>query len=57
MVGNMGGSSLAMASHFVIAGQCRYVDLDAPLLCRDDRLHGLRYDRAWVYPPERELWG
>ena len=57
MVGNMGGTSLGMAAHLVIAQACRYVDLDAPLLCRSDRDPALRYDGALVHPPSVDLWG
>ena len=57
MVGNMLGSSLAMAPAFVIAQWCRWVDLDGPLLQRTDREHALRYDGARLMPPDRWLWG
>lgn len=57
MVGNMGGTSLSTAAHFVIAQLCDYVDLDAPLIFRGDREHPLRYDGAVMQPPDRELWG
>lgn len=57
MVGNMGGTSLGMAAHLVIAQACRYIDLDAPLLCREDRSPALRYEGAIVHPPVPELWG
>ena len=57
MVGNMGGTSLSMASHFVIAQRCAYVDLDAPLIIRGDRRHAMRYDGALLSPPDAQLWG
>ena len=57
MVGNMCGSSLAMAPAFLLGQHCRYVDLDGPLLQRQDRQHPLRYDNGWVMPPEAALWG
>jgi len=57
MVGNMCGSSLAMAPAFLVGQHCRYVDLDGPLLQRRDREHPLRYDKGWVMPPDRALWG
>jgi L-Ala-D/L-Glu epimerase / N-acetyl-D-glutamate racemase len=57
MVGNMLGSSLAMAPAFVIAQHCRWVDLDGPLLQRTDREPPLRYEGALLHPPPRELWG
>jgi len=57
MVGNMLGSSLAMAPAFVVAQHCRWVDLDGPLLQRTDREPPMRYDGALLQPPPRELWG
>jgi len=57
MVGNMLGSSLAMAPGFVVAQACRYVDLDGPLWQRTDREHPLRYDGGRMDAPDRELWG
>ena len=57
MVGNMCGSSLAMAPAFLVAQGCEYVDLDGPLLQRTDRPHAIRYDGALMQPPARELWG
>lgn len=57
MVGNMCGSSLAMAPAFLIGQCCRYVDLDGPLLQREDREFPMRYVRGSVLPPAAELWG
>ena len=57
MVGNMLGSSLAMAPAFVVAQHCRFVDLDGPLLQRRDREPPMRYAGALLHPPSRELWG
>ncbi len=57
MVGNMLGTSLAMAPAFVIAQFCKYVDLDGPLLQKDDREHPLTYDRGLIQVPTSELWG
>ena len=57
MVGNMCGSSLAMAPAFLIAQRCRYVDLDGPLLQRLDYCPALRYEGACMHPPARSLWG
>ena len=57
MVGNMCGSSLAMAPAFLIAQRCRYVDLDGPLLQRLDHLPPIRYEHGVMYPPSRDLWG
>ena len=57
MIGNMCGTSLAMAPAFLIAQCCRYVDLDGPLLQRRDRDRPMRFDGAVLHPPERALWG
>jgi len=57
MVGNMCGSSLAMAPAFLIAQSCRYVDLDGPLLQKLDREPPIRFDGARMEPPPRALWG
>jgi len=57
MVGNMLGSSLAMAPAFVIAQRCKYVDIDGPLLQAEDCEHPLQYDRGRVAPFGPGLWG
>jgi L-alanine-DL-glutamate epimerase-like enolase superfamily enzyme len=57
MVGNMCGSSLAMAPAFLIAQQCRYVDLDGPLLQRLDYSPAIRFEHGLMHAPRRELWG
>jgi L-alanine-DL-glutamate epimerase-like enolase superfamily enzyme len=57
MVGNMCGSSLAMAPAFLVAQQCDVVDLDGPLLQRRDRDHAVRYERGSMHEPDRRLWG
>jgi L-alanine-DL-glutamate epimerase-like enolase superfamily enzyme len=57
MVGNMLGSSLAMAPAFVIAQRCRYVDIDGPLLQAEDCDHPLQYERGTVEPFSPRLWG
>ena len=57
MVGNMSGTSLAMAPAFVIAQLCDFVDIDGPLSLKYDRPNGLSYNKgvAGVYDPI--LWG
>lgn len=56
MVGNMSGSSLAMAPAFVLGQQCAVVDLDGPLYLRDDYSPAARYEQGTIWCPE-ELWG
>ncbi len=57
MVGNMLGTSLGMAPAFVIAQFCKYVDLDGPLLQKEDRKYRLEYDGPTVNIPSPQLWG
>jgi len=57
MVGNMVGTSLAMAPAFVIAQQSRFVDLDGPLLLTYDRPRGIRYRNGLAETFSSELWG
>jgi L-Ala-D/L-Glu epimerase / N-acetyl-D-glutamate racemase len=56
MVGNMGGSTLAMAPAFVLAQLCDYVDLDGPDALADDPLAGKIYDDGSIFVPET-IWG
>ena len=57
MVGNMCGSSLAMAPAFLLAQQCAYVDLDGPLLQKLDRATPMRYHHGVIQAPDAALWG
>lgn len=57
MVGNMVGTSLAMAPAFVVAQLCRFVDLDGALFLKQDRAHPMTYAGGVVSPPDRALWG
>jgi L-alanine-DL-glutamate epimerase-like enolase superfamily enzyme len=57
MVGNMGGTSLAMAPGFVVAQLCRFVDLDGALFLKRDREHPMSHDRGILSPPSPSLWG
>ncbi|MGH8116462.1 MAG: dipeptide epimerase [Rhodanobacteraceae bacterium] len=56
MVGNMGGSSLAMAPGFVLGQSCQVIDLDGPLSLRHDYAPAARYDHGTIWCPE-PLWG
>jgi L-alanine-DL-glutamate epimerase-like enolase superfamily enzyme len=57
MVGNMLGTSLAMAPAMLPAQYCRFVDLDGPLFQVRDREHALVYRDAVIDPPAAALWG
>jgi L-alanine-DL-glutamate epimerase-like enolase superfamily enzyme len=56
MVGNMAGTSLAMAPAFVLGQQCDVVDLDGPLFLVRDRSPGARYEDGMVMCDEA-VWG
>jgi L-alanine-DL-glutamate epimerase-like enolase superfamily enzyme len=57
MVGNMMGTSLAMAPGFVVAQLCRFVDLDGALFLTKDRPCPMTYQHGVVSAPRPELWG
>jgi len=57
MVGNMCGTSLAMAPAFVIAQLCDFVDIDGPLLNLTDRPNALTYEQGQVSGLKPTLWG
>jgi L-alanine-DL-glutamate epimerase-like enolase superfamily enzyme len=56
MVGNMVGTSLAMAPAFVVGQLCDIVDLDGPVFLAADRVPGLTYERGTVWCG-RNVWG
>lgn len=57
MIGCMVGTSLAMAPAALLGSAASVIDLDGPLLLKQDRVPGIRYDHALMYPPAPELWG
>lgn len=56
MVGNMGGSSLAMAPAAMIAGYCDHVDLDGPIYLESDEAPPADYG-AGLFSVPPGLWG
>ncbi|HEX5238657.1 MAG TPA: dipeptide epimerase, partial [Sphingomicrobium sp.] len=56
MVGNMGGSTLAMAPGFVLGQLCDIVDLDGPFGLADDPLAAEIYNDGMIFVPE-QMWG
>jgi L-alanine-DL-glutamate epimerase-like enolase superfamily enzyme len=56
MVGNMLGTSLAMAPAFVVGQSCKVVDLDGPVFLRADRDVTVNYQDGYIECPEA-LWG
>ncbi|WNJ99456.1 N-acetyl-D-Glu racemase DgcA [Thalassospiraceae bacterium LMO-JJ14] len=57
MVGCMVGTSLAMAPAVLVAQGAKIVDLDGPLLLKQDRTPGLDFTGGMIHPPKPELWG
>lgn len=57
MIGCMLGTSLAMAPAMLIAAGAAFVDLDGPLLLKEDRDPGLAFEGSTVYPPTPAVWG
>ena len=56
MVGNMGGTSLAMAPSAVLGQICDVVDLDGPVFLRSDRPTPVQYENGCIVCPPA-LWG
>jgi L-alanine-DL-glutamate epimerase-like enolase superfamily enzyme len=56
MVGNMGGSTLAMAPGFILGQLCDVVDLDGPYGLADDPLAAEIYHEGNIFVPET-IWG
>jgi len=56
MVGNMLGTSLAMAPAFILGQLCKVVDLDGPLFLASDRPTGVEYKDGYIHCPT-SLWG
>ena len=57
MVGCMGGTSLGMAPSHLLAQVCDFVDIDGPLLLKNDRLGGLTYEQGYASLPDGAFWG
>jgi L-alanine-DL-glutamate epimerase-like enolase superfamily enzyme len=56
MVGNMVGSSLAMAPAFVLGQLCDVVDLDGPIFLQQDRVPAMTYTNGNAWSGD-EVWG
>jgi len=56
MVGNMIGTSLAMAPAFLVGQLCSVVDLDGPLFLQSDRADHIQYSDGTIFCP-KWLWG
>jgi len=57
MIGCMVGTSLAMAPAVLLGAYAEFVDLDGPLLLKQDRTGGLLFECGSVYPSDPSLWG
>lgn len=57
MVGCMLATSLAMAPAVLLTPLAEVVDLDGPLLLKQDRVPAIRFDGSLMQPPPPELWG
>ena len=56
MVGNMVGTSLAMAPAFILGQLCDFVDLDGPTFLVQDRRPGVQYAAGEIFCAD-EVWG
>jgi L-Ala-D/L-Glu epimerase len=56
MVGNMFGTSLAMAPAFILGQCCEIVDLDGPLALASDRSPCISYSDGQIHCPQN-IWG
>jgi L-alanine-DL-glutamate epimerase-like enolase superfamily enzyme len=56
MVGNMMGSSLAMAPSFIVGQLCNVVDLDGTTFLKRDRTPGVTYSKGMIWVDEA-VWG
>jgi len=56
MVGNMVGTSLAMAPAFIVGQHCDVVDLDGPTFLKQDRKPSCEYREGAIWCPD-EVWG
>jgi L-Ala-D/L-Glu epimerase len=57
MAGCMVGTSLAMAPAVIVAQDADFVDLDGPLILKEDRSPGLEFAGSRISPPRARLWG
>jgi L-Ala-D/L-Glu epimerase len=56
MVGNMVGTSLAMAPAFLVGQMCKVVDLDGPVVLKSDRSAAVDYTDGLISCPDT-VWG
>ncbi len=56
MIGNMVGTSLAMAPAYLVGQSCQIVDLDGPLLLASDRADRVSYEHGYLHC-DPIVWG
>jgi len=56
MVGNMVGTSWAMAPAFILGQFCDFVDLDGPTFLKEDRVPGVDYESGRIWCSD-DVWG
>ena len=56
MIGNMIGTSLAMAPSFLVGQLCKVVDLDGPVFLKEDRTIKVKYQDGFI-SAEEAVWG
>lgn len=56
MVGNMVGTSLAMAPAYILGQLCDFVDLDGPTFLAEDRRPGVTYEDGLIHCSDA-VWG
>lgn len=57
MIGCMVSTSLSMAPASLLAPFAEFIDLDGPLLLREDRKGGMLFQGSLLNPPSSEFWG
>lgn len=57
MVGCMGGTSLGVAPAHVLAQLCDFVDIDQPLVLKNDRVNGFNFAEGRATVPPDFCWG
>ena len=57
MMGCMVGTSLVTAPAQILGNLVDWADLDGPILLAEDREPRLKFDGAYIYPPDVKLWG
>ena len=57
MIGCMVGTSLSIAPALLLTDDVKWIDLDGPLLLKNDREYPLVYKNDNIFPASKNLWG